>query len=576
MYRHVQLSTTIVIFLCGIWILRNHYAFAKEFPVYTENIKKSHGNFRKFSDGFIHRNPLLRVKRTEIDLQMCLDHFNVHKDKIIRTQDSQNMGAKYLSETDLGNREECLRLCCETNNCDVFVFEEKNSGSCYLFHCGPPEDFKCKFTHHVNYSSGVLSISRNLPDLESEIQLTKHVKDLTKLRKPELETNDVLHRVPMTGDVFKPIVSSTPSVVITKEVIPADKQPEARKCSRNQFECRSNGECIAIYNACDGIPQCADSSDEAPELGCPALEAVASISVQTTPAPALNKIPKLSVLQYGREGELVQQQSKQQQFQAPPQNYQPIFHNQPPSEGDFLRPVSDPIRSPVRNQFEPAMPNYLGLANGWGLSRQPLGNQPQVPAYQDGDTQHFLHKEKPYRTEGTNSQIQYPEYPNRMVNYYGDGYNRQPVRQDNWPMEESRYPQQPIYHSQENIAPMLPAKTEGTSRTVEPIIPKQTDTELLAHDLKHSKDNMEHDTIQKVKVKFDNSNAEPYKMPEDTQDGTSKIPRGAILSLTLGLIITGIMAILIGCRLRGVRRRLRKGGKGYAHDADYLVNGMYL
>lgn len=67
----------------------------------------------------------VRVKRSDIDLQTCIDNFNVHRDKIIRTQDSQNMGAKYLNEIDLGSREECLRLCCETDNCDVFVFEEK-------------------------------------------------------------------------------------------------------------------------------------------------------------------------------------------------------------------------------------------------------------------------------------------------------------------------------------------------------------------------------------------------------------------------------------------------------------------
>lgn len=40
-------------------------------------------------------------------------------------------------------------------------------------------------------------------------------------------------------------------------------------CSRNQFECHTDGECIAIYNACDGIEQCQDGSDEAPELHCP-------------------------------------------------------------------------------------------------------------------------------------------------------------------------------------------------------------------------------------------------------------------------------------------------------------------
>lgn len=65
------------------------------------------------------------VKRADIDLQTCIKNFDIHKDKIIRTQDSRDMGAKYLNEIDLGSREECLRLCCETENCDVFVFEEK-------------------------------------------------------------------------------------------------------------------------------------------------------------------------------------------------------------------------------------------------------------------------------------------------------------------------------------------------------------------------------------------------------------------------------------------------------------------
>lgn len=65
------------------------------------------------------------TKRTDIDLKTCVDNFAVHKDKIIRTQDSRQMGAKYLNEIDLDTREECLRLCCETDNCDVFVYEEK-------------------------------------------------------------------------------------------------------------------------------------------------------------------------------------------------------------------------------------------------------------------------------------------------------------------------------------------------------------------------------------------------------------------------------------------------------------------
>lgn len=64
---------------------------------------------------------------TDINLQTCINNFDIHRDKIIRTQDSRAMGAKYLNEIDLDSREECLRLCCETDNCDVFVYEEKVS-----------------------------------------------------------------------------------------------------------------------------------------------------------------------------------------------------------------------------------------------------------------------------------------------------------------------------------------------------------------------------------------------------------------------------------------------------------------
>lgn len=39
--------------------------------------------------------------------------------------------------------------------------------------------------------------------------------------------------------------------------------------------------------------------------------------------------------------------------------------------------------------------------------------------------------------------------------------------------------------------------------------------------------------------------------------------------------MTGALAVLAGGRARAARRR-RRGGKPLAHDADYLVNGMYL
>lgn len=54
-------------------------------------------------------------------------------------------------------------------------------------------------------------------------------------------------------------------------------------------------------------------------------------------------------------------------------------------------------------------------------------------------------------------------------------------------------------------------------------------------------------------------------------------PKGAVVSLTLGLIATVIAVFLISCGFNVARRRRGRCGHGpYAHDADYLVNGMYL
>lgn len=61
----------------------------------------------------------------ELDPAACAARFDVQRDKIIRTEESRDMGARYLSELDVGTRHECRTLCCETDSCDVFVYEEK-------------------------------------------------------------------------------------------------------------------------------------------------------------------------------------------------------------------------------------------------------------------------------------------------------------------------------------------------------------------------------------------------------------------------------------------------------------------
>ncbi|KAK8756567.1 hypothetical protein V5799_000735 [Amblyomma americanum] len=90
----------------------------------------------------------------------ALENFQVNENRIIRTEDSRRMGARYLNETELSSNRDCLLWCWETTSCNVAVFEEK-------------------------------------------------------------------------------------------------------------FRCQNSSECIAVYNVCDGIPQCVDGSDEAEDLKCP-------------------------------------------------------------------------------------------------------------------------------------------------------------------------------------------------------------------------------------------------------------------------------------------------------------------
>ncbi|XP_034383932.1 low-density lipoprotein receptor-related protein 11 isoform X2 [Cyclopterus lumpus] len=59
--------------------------------------------------------------------------------------------------------------------------------------------------------------------------------------------------------------------------------------------------------------------------------------------------------------------------------------------------------------------------------------------------------------------------------------------------------------------------------------------------------------------------------------GGHPIPQpGAILPLALGLIITALLLLLIGCRLRLVGHKLKKTRPLTIEESDYLINGMYL
>ncbi|XP_044024277.1 low-density lipoprotein receptor-related protein 11 [Siniperca chuatsi] len=68
----------------------------------------------------------------------------------------------------------------------------------------------------------------------------------------------------------------------------------------------------------------------------------------------------------------------------------------------------------------------------------------------------------------------------------------------------------------------------------------------------------------------------PISKPFPVMGGHPGPESGAILPLALGLIITALLLLMIGCRLKLVRHKLKKARPLTTEESDYLINGMYL
>lgn len=77
-------------------------------------------------------------------------------------------------------------------------------------------------------------------------------------------------------------------------------------------------------------------------------------------------------------------------------------------------------------------------------------------------------------------------------------------------------------------------------------------------------------------VKTESGKKEILTVQEPQAVIISTSSKGAIIVLSLGLVISALLLFFVGCRLRTVKKRLRKGRPLNSNEADYLINGMYL
>uniref|UniRef100_A0A1A9WZX2 MANSC domain-containing protein n=1 Tax=Glossina brevipalpis TaxID=37001 RepID=A0A1A9WZX2_9MUSC len=621
-----------------------------------------------------------------MDLELCLGQFDIHQNTIIRTGESQAIGGKYLQGLELDTIEECQRLCCETESCDVYIFENKNNGYCYLFECGSPENFHCKFTRHANYTSAVLTpIERNANEVitpRPSVSPTQNVISKISQQEWELTNLKLKQKAHEKISEFSQPTKSTSSVINTDtEGIKADAVNNGQtmdsnsgnilqksfnvtqNCGRFQFACHS-GECIAVYNACDGIPQCDDGSDEGIECSNASNNAgVAGAVAGSKLGPKnadINTKPSYVATRY--QPSAIQQEIAQQQLRNMQQQ-----HQQPFNTLDLKHSVNNREDANAwENRKVLLSPQQVKGSNGENQDKpntgtQILYNTPSKPneetftAYVNNKSNNNAAQSSTLEESGLyalQAPIYHPTTHDHIMPPINSNWHQQATitrqqsnqqTQLNLSEQQQQAPvisQEPNYMQQPRKAVILQDEPQTkisslnglTTQDKSPLMsgPNELnsvdkDTKVARENLVENADEYEDDedksteppkkkphkhrkskskslknmeyTVEKFQTQSETTVAvhrntpaitpvhEQYKTIHENlalefrdHDGLSDRPQSAVLSLTLGVLITAALAILIGCRLRTVGRRARRlGGKTpYAHEADFLVNGMYL
>lgn len=561
--------------------------------------------------------------------------FQVNKNSIIRTHDSRSLGAKYINETDLSSNEECLRWCWNTTNCNLAVFEEKTRGSCYLFDCGPLDDFKCRFTGHNFYSSSVLQVNRNSYFLNEWKSQANQENELTGLKSDQ----------PTKVSAEKAVGQ----LKSAKESLTTTAATKVSRCRHYQFECRTNNsECIAIYNVCDGIPQCSDGSDEAVELEChksrlnsakPASAAAAEQRGSETPTKPSVAGPlgaKAAVSgqvvsnPYGSTAfstankastDLTQSNdpSKLLASYGQPSGY--LNYNYPRSPNDKI--LEDNLLYPNRvplgadysapgggggsgfglsswsNQYSALQPSDIYKAEklgygaepesyGGGSGGGPVGLKESLSywpsfSYPNGDLsslQHpSLHQQQQQQTDSMQpysgamlSANRLNESPSFQSSASSSSHSSS---QANSALFSNRFFASGKGDSSSGSLNGLAGKDTLKSSSASSDGIGQSDKQLAGSGSGKSAD-YSHISSSKKAVQVAPVNVVAISHLRDSSPQSGRETNSAVIALTLGLFVTSILIVIVGCRMKAFKKRIARRGRSLAHDADYLINGMYL
>lgn len=92
-------------------------------------------------------------------------------------------------------------------------------------------------------------------------------------------------------------------------------------------------------------------------------------------------------------------------------------------------------------------------------------------------------------------------------------------------------------------------------------------------------DNIQVSNLNRARyVSYDFKQPSIYNGKDDFyMDDNEQVNNSAVIALVLGLFITVLLVVIVGFRIKSLKKRIQRRGRAtLATDADYLINGMYL
>lgn len=490
----------------------------------------------------------------------CVGDFNAEEERIIKTRASIEQGATFLLAPDrVYTWKDCLHACCSQPHCTVAVVQEDprqpgDSLSCYLFNCTYRNKNVCSFAPQEGFSTYSLTANTTLGHLP--------VSSSGASRRPgegqpeEDETQEVDE--PPRSDAGQDVVIQLPT---DWAVLDGRDSVDDHGISRFEWTLVKGDTAINMKATHPGLLKVSGLQ-----------EGVYTFQMTVTDIAGQKSSDNISVtvLAPKHQAEVCTGHCSRYQFKCDDGCCIDITfacdgkqHCPDRSDEDFCQSF-DSSRKSVTHTADLSTPNRLAAQTeaSEGVSSVQTGPRKTVESSVPSQERSKVPlQQSPSQQEAAASQDPCAAAP--VVGPCKGNFPRWYYDQSAGACKHFLYGGCQGNHNnflQESdcVSECIQKSPAFKSATVTPPVTKQTEK-----------------AASKVPLKQPESEV-PVSKPFPVMGGHPGPESGAILPLALGIIITALLLLMIGCRLRLVRHKLKKARPLTTEESDYLINGMYL